>query len=77
MTHEENKDESWNVNFTLPPKLNNSKTDENAFHPIIPLAYSGYKGKDLAPWLTGLIIAVVVLVILIPAFCSACYHYYR
>ena len=54
-------------NHTIPP-----------FHPIpVSLAYSGYKGMKLAPWLTGIIFALVVFVILIPAFCSACYHYYR
>ena len=48
------------------------------FHPApISSAYSGYKGMKLAPWLTGIIFALVVFVILIPAFCSACYHYYR
>ena len=56
--------------------INSTKSDTHSFHTAISLAYSGYK-KDLAPWLTGLIFALVVFVILIPAFCSACYHYYR
>ena len=32
--------------------------------------------RSLAPWLTGMIIAVVIFVVLIPAICSACFHYY-
>lgn len=75
MTYEQNNVESY-VNFTLTTELNNSKIDENDIHPIISLAYSGYKGIELAPWLTGLIFALVVFVILIPVCCSACYHYY-
>ena len=43
----------------------------------VALPYSRYQRASLAPWLTGLILALVVFVILIPAFCSACYHYYR
>ena len=61
-------------------EINRNNTDSDAanvlHHPIVSLAYSGYK-KDLAPWLTCVIFALVVFVILIPAFCSACYHYYR
>ena len=58
--------------------LNDSNHQIPSFHPApISLAYSGYKGMKLAPWLTGIIFALVVFVILIPAFCSACYHYYR
>ena len=45
-------------------------------HPVA-LPYTRYQRANLAPWLTGLILALVVFVILIPAFCSACYHYYR
>ena len=56
--------------------INITQSDIHSFHTATSLAYSGYK-KDLAPWLTGLIFALVVVVILIPAFCSACYHYYR
>ena len=43
----------------------------------LALPYKRYQRASLAPWLTGLILALVVFVILIPAFCSACYHYYR
>lgn len=32
--------------------------------------------RSLAPWLTGMIVAVVIFVVLIPAICSACFHYY-
>jgi len=42
----------------------------------LALPYKRYQRASLAPWLTGLILALVVFVILIPAFCSACYHYY-
>ena len=76
MTYEPTKVESY-VNVTITPELNNSKIEENGIHPIISLAYSGYKGEDLAAWLKGLIFAVVALVILIPVFCAACYHCYR
>ena len=56
----------------------NSSNHQIFFHPEpVSSAYSGYKGMKLAPWLTGIIFALVVFVILIPAFCSACYHYYR
>ena len=41
-----------------------------------PLPYSRHEPWSLAPWLTGLIVALVIFVILIPALCSACYHYY-
>ena len=52
--------------------------EDNVNHPVLALAYSGYDpAPNLAPWLTGLILALVVFVILIPAFCSACYHYFR
>ena len=56
----------------------NASNHQIFFHPEpVSSAYSGYKGMKLAPWLTGIIFALVVFVILIPAFCSACYHYYR
>jgi len=41
-----------------------------------PLPYSRHEPWTLAPWLTGIIVALVIFVILIPALCSACYHYY-
>ena len=41
-----------------------------------PQPYSRHEPWSLAPWLTGIIVALVIFVILIPAFCSACYHYY-
>ena len=44
--------------------------------PITPLPYSRHEPWTLAPWLTGIIVALVIFVILIPALCSACYHYY-
>ena len=44
--------------------------------PITPLPYSRHEPWSLAPWLTGIIVALVIFVILIPALCSACYHYY-
>jgi hypothetical protein len=73
-----------NKNMTFPNHqfataiINQNDTQQlDPFPPAISLAYSGYKGMRLAPWLTGIIFALVVFVILIPAFCSACYHYYR
>ena len=74
-----------NKNMTFPNHqfatalINHNDTQQqlDRIQPAISLAYSGYKGMKLAPWLTGIIFALVVFVILIPAFCSACYHYYR
>ena len=76
MVYKQNTNET---NLTFEINGNNTKADvSNALHhPIVSLAYSVYRRKDLAPWLTGVIFALVVFVILIPAFCSACYHYYR
>ena len=34
-------------------------------------AYTRHEPWSLAPWLTGMIIAVVIFVVLIPAICSA------
>ena len=74
-THNKNQS-STNQRITVA-LINLNDTQKDSFHPVISLAYSGYEGMKLAPWLTGIIFALVVFVILIPAFCSACYHYYR
>ena len=34
-------------------------------------AYTRHEPWSLAPWLTGMIVAVVIFVVLIPAICSA------
>ena len=74
-----NKNMSYNngLMVTALININGSLQQESSIHPSISLAYSGYHGMKLAPWLTGIIFALVVFVILIPAICSACYHYYR
>ena len=61
----------------MATNITNPHHNETFHQTAISLAYSGYRGMKLAPWLTGIIFALVVFVILIPAFCSACYHYYR
>jgi hypothetical protein len=35
------------------------------------VAYTRHEPWSLAPWLTGMIVAVVIFVVLIPAICSA------
>ena len=50
--------------------------EDELFKPVTPLPYSRIEPWSLAPWLTGIIVALVIFVILIPALCSACYHYY-
>ena len=51
-------------------------SDTEYYQPVTPLPYSRIEPWSLAPWLTGIIVALVIFVILIPALCSACYHYY-
>jgi hypothetical protein len=52
-------------------KQNKNKMEENLFSSPRAEAYTRHEPWSLAPWLTGMIVAVVVFVVLIPAICSA------
>jgi hypothetical protein len=53
--------------------INKEKGFTNIVYSIEPRAefYTRHEPWSLAPWLTGMIVAVVIFVVLIPAICSA------
>jgi len=52
-------------------KQKQKKMEENLLSSPRAEAYTRHEPWSLAPWLTGMIVAVVVFVVLIPAICSA------